>query len=60
MADSKWSEEKNTSRAKLKATSQQERLHKWKEHLKNQLETHWCHWETYLKIIIGQLNIKLL
>ena len=28
---------KNTSRAKLKDASLEERLHKWKEHFKNQL-----------------------
>ena len=38
MADSKWSEKKALREQKLKAVSQEERLHKCKEHLMNLLK----------------------
>ena len=54
------SRRKNTVKAKQKATSQQERIHLWKQHFKNLLRnppkvTH----EPITRIISKQLNIKL-
>ena len=51
---------KSTAKAKLKATSQQERIHLWKQHFENLVErppkvTH----EPIMKIISNQLDIKL-
>ena len=54
------SRRKSTTKAKLKATSQQEQIHLWKQHFENLLEnppksTH----EPITKIISKQLDIKL-
>ena len=54
------SRKKSTAKAKLKATSQQERIHLWKQHFKNLLGnppkvTH----EPVTRIISKQLDIKL-
>ena len=54
------SRRKNTAKAKLKATSQEERIHLWKQHIENLLRkplkvTH----EPITKIISNQLDIKL-
>ena len=54
------SRRKSTAKAKLNATSQEERIHLWKQHFENLLGkppkvTH----ETITKIISNQLNIKL-
>ena len=51
---------KSTAKAKLKAISQEERIHLWKQHVKNLLGkppkvTH----EPITEIISNQLNIKL-
>ena len=56
----KWAERKSTAEAKLKATSQQERIHLWKQHFKNLFGnppeiTH----EPITRIISKQLAIKL-
>ena len=54
------SRRKDTAKAKLKATSQQERIHLWKQHFENLLRnslkvTH----EPITRIISKQLDIKL-
>ena len=54
------SRRKSTEKAKLKATSQEERIHLWKQHFENLLGkplkvTH----EPITKVIRNQLNIKL-
>ena len=56
----KVSRMKSTAKAKLKATSQEERIQLWKQHFENLLEnppkvTH----EPIMRIISKQLNIKL-
>ena len=54
------SRRKSTAKAKLKATSQQERIHLWKQHFENLLGKHpkVTH-EPITKIISNQLDIKL-
>ena len=60
MANSKWSEQKSTLSIKLKATSQEERLQKWKEYFKNLLgNLSKITDKPIQKIINGQLDIKL-
>ena len=54
------SRKKSTAKAKLKATSQQERIHLWKQHFENLIGnppkvTH----EPIMRIISKQLDIKL-
>ena len=54
------SRRKSTAKAKLKATSQEERIQQWKQHFENLLRnlpkvTH----EPIMRIIIYQLDIKL-
>ena len=54
------SKRKNTSRAKLKAASQVEQIHMWKEHFKNFLgKPPKVADKTMTKIIHNQLDIKL-
>ena len=54
------SSSKSTVRAKLKAASQEERIHLWKEHFKNQLGKFPNFMdEPITKIISNQLDIKL-
>ena len=48
---------KSTSRAKLKAANQEERLHNWKEHVKNLLRNSLD--KTIKEITNSQLDIKL-
>ena len=51
---------KSTSRTKLKAASQEERIHLWKEHFKNLLgKSPKITDELITKIIYNQLDIKL-
>ena len=52
------SKKKSASKAKLKATSQEERIHMWKEHFKNLIgKSHKVTAKTITKIIINQLDI---
>ena len=54
------SEQRSASRDKLKTTSQEERIHMWKEHLKNLLEKYpKITDKSITKIIYNQLDIKL-
>ena len=61
MADGKRSEqEKSTAASKLKADSQEERIHLWKEHFENLLgKPPKVTDEPITKIISNQLDIKL-
>ena len=61
MADDKWSEQKeNIAKVKMKATSQEEQIHLWKQHFKNLLGNppKVMH-EQIRRIISNQLDIKL-
>ena len=61
VADSKWvSKKKSISRAKLIATSQEERIQKWKENFKNQFaNSPKVTNKSITKIINSQQDIKL-